>query len=391
MDDVVVTTSVANAAEQILSRSFAIYRVNAVTANKIRDAHRVAIKFFHEASTTTATTTTISETATSIATETPTAPDNKELFISRYQRIVNGNLHGYNVLPSKELFRTWYKDDDGDKDDDGEEKEQPWPSEDLRKNTLLLAKDLHRLLTECIRHIIVLKKNQQQRHLCDSTTTSNTSQEEEEEEEAKSIPFPPRKRCRTSSSSLSSSSSSSSSNNDKNNDETNPPWSCRGNPHGCPLDYFFYHNLNLNSINCSEHIDRGVLVVVCLTDVPGLEVLSSSSVSSSSPVSSLSLSKTKRFLCPELLVHNANLYKERTDNDACSDLVCIMTGNQLSQLLMSTRETTLIGSNTATTTTNKKASKIISEADFYPPACVHRVRNHLKRARLSISYELRLD
>ena len=385
MDDVVVTTSVANAAEQILSRSFAIYGVNAVTANTIRDAHRVAIKFFHEASTTTTTaTTTISETATSIATEIPTASYDKELFINRYQRIVNGNLHGYNVLPSKELFRTWYKDDDGDKDDDGEEKEQQWPSEDLRKNTLLLAKDLHRLLTECIRHIIVLKKNQQQRHLYDSTTTTcNTSQEEEEE--AKSIPFPPRKRCRT------SSSSSSSSNNDKNNDETNPPWSCRGNPHGCPLDYFFYHNLNLNSINCSEHIDRGVLVVVCLTDVPGLEVLSSSSVSSSSPASSLSLSNTKSFLCPELLVHNANLYKERTDNDACSDLVCIMTGNQLSQLLMSTRETTLIGSNTATTTTNKKASKIISEADFYPPACVHRVRNHLKRARLSISYELRLD
>ena len=53
MDDVVVTTSVAKAAEQILSLSFAIYRVNAVTANKIRDAHRVAIKFFHEASTTT--------------------------------------------------------------------------------------------------------------------------------------------------------------------------------------------------------------------------------------------------------------------------------------------------------------------------------------------------
>ncbi|OEU10234.1 hypothetical protein FRACYDRAFT_247849 [Fragilariopsis cylindrus CCMP1102] len=223
MDDVVVTTSVANAAEQILSRSFAIYRVNAVTANKIRDAHQI-----------------------------PTAPDNKELFINRYQRIVNGNLHGYNVLPSKELFRTWYKDDDGDKDNDGEVKEQPWPSEDLCKNTLLLAKDLHRLLTECIRHIIVLKKNQQQRHLYDSTTT------------------------------------------------------------------------------------------------------------------------------------------KRTDNDACSDLVCIMTGNQLSQLLLSTRETTLINSNTATTT-NRKASKIISEADYYPPACVHRVRNPLKRARLSISYELRLD
>jgi hypothetical protein len=379
MDDVDVTihTTAANAAEQILSRSFAVYRVNANTANRIRDAHRVAIKFFHEASTPTA------------STATATAPNNKELFTNRYQRIVNGNLHGYNVLPSKELFRTWYKDDGGgDKDDDGKEEEQQqqqqqhqqWPSEDLRKNTLLLAKDLHRLLTECVRHIIVLKKNQQRRHICDSPTTSNTSQEEV----AEFIPFPPRKRFRT------PSSSSSSSNNDKNNDEINLPWSCRRNPHGCPLDYFFYHNRNPNSINCSEHIDRGVLVVVCLTDVPGLEVLSSSSVSSS-PASSLPLSKTRKFICPELLVHNANLYKERTDSDACSDLVCIMTGNQLSQLLMSTRETTLTGSNATTTTTNKKASRIISEADYYPPACVHRVRNHLKRARLSISYELRLD
>jgi isopenicillin N synthase-like dioxygenase len=42
-------------------------------------------------------------------------------------------------------------------------------------------------------------------------------------------------------------------------------------------------------------------------------------------------------------------------------LICILTGDQLSQL-------------TGTKT----------------PACIHRVRNRLKRARLSISYELRV-
>jgi hypothetical protein len=340
--------------------------------------------------------------ATATATATATVPNkSKDLFINRYQRIVKGNLHGYNVLPSKELFRAWYNDDnnDNDREEEQHQQQQEWPSKEFRKNTLLLAKDLHCLLTECVRHIIILKN---QHHHCDSPTTRSSSSQEEQE--AKSIPFPPLKRFRTSSSSASNTENPISiypgdnnkneneNENDKNNDETNLPWSCRGHNGGCPLDYFFYHNRNPNSINCSEHIDRGVLVVVCLTDVPGLEVLSSSS--SSSSVSSLSKTKTKKFLCPELLVHSANLYKERTDNDACSDLVCIMTGDQLSQLLISTREITLIGSNTAAaaaTTTDKKASRIISEADYYPPACVHRVRNHLKQARLSISYELRLD
>jgi len=76
-------------------------------------------------------------------------------------------------------------------------------------------------------------------------------------------------------------------------------------------------------------------------------------------------------------VHNANLFTERADY-ACSDLVCIMAGDQLSQLLKSTL--------TATTASKENS---ISRVD-YPSACVHRVRNRLKRARLSISYIARV-
>jgi len=129
----------------------------------------------------------------------------------------------------------------------------------------------------------------------------------------------------------------------------------------CPLDYFFYHNRIPHATNCSQHVDRGALVVVCLTDVPGLEVCDTAVAASSSSRSP--------FQCPEVIVHNENLYKKKgTKDSCCSDLVCIMAGYQLLQLL----------------TPPKKHDCQIS-------ACIHRVRNQLKHTRLSISYELRLD
>ena len=112
----------------------------------------------------------------------------------------------------------------------------------------------------------------------------------------------------------------------------------------CPLDYFFYHNNNQDpeSENCSEHIDRGALICVCLSAVPGLEVRQKNS---------------DTWFCPESLIHNASLYQEK---EPVSGLICIMAGDQLTEFV---------------------GQKI---------ACVHRVRKNLKRARLSISYELRL-
>lgn len=108
----------------------------------------------------------------------------------------------------------------------------------------------------------------------------------------------------------------------------------------CPLDYFLYHGDKPNAISCSEHVDRGMLICVCLTNVPGLEVRDDSA-----------------FVCPEVVTHNADLYRDR---QALSGLICIMAGHQLQQTLPGAK------------------------------ACVHRVRNDLKQSRLSLSYELRV-
>jgi hypothetical protein len=135
-----------------------------------------------------------------------------------------------------------------------------------------------------------------------------------------------------------------------------------------PLDYFFYHNRYPSLVNCSEHVDRGVLIVVCLTNVPGLEVLRSCQGSCAEFC-------IHHFVCPEVLVHNSNLYQEA--QDSCSNLVCIMAGDQLAPLLK-----TRMGTRDERTMNDDFAN--------LPMACVHRVRSHLKRTRLSISYELRL-
>ena len=96
---------------------------------------------------------------------------------------------------------------------------------------------------------------------------------------------------------------------------------------GCPLDYFLYHGKNSKAVNCSEHVDRGVLICICLSNVPGLELYSNGS-----------------WICPEEVDEGS--------------LVCILAGQQLRQF-----------------------------SDI--PACIHRVRNNLPKQRLSISYELR--
>jgi len=93
------------------------YRVNTETAIKIRDAHRLAIKFFQESKTT--------KTAAAAA-------SNEEILINRYQRIVNGNLHGYNALPSKEIFRTWYKYDSDNYEE--EQQQQKYNMYERRKH-----------------------------------------------------------------------------------------------------------------------------------------------------------------------------------------------------------------------------------------------------------------
>ena len=159
----------------------------------------------------------------------------------------------------------------------------------------------------------------------------------------------------------------------------------------CPLDYFLYHgptcrtrdnnstikNNKTDSVeedapsrpllppqvprNCSEHVDRGILIVVCLTNVPGLEVYSRC---------------TNHYYCPEIVSHNMNLYQE---SEPCpGGLVCIMAGDQL-RSAVSDFSPSLSG-------LSSKSNRMNEESLL---ACVHRVRDNLKQSRLSISYELR--
>ena len=218
----------------------------------------------------------------------------------QWTRIVNGHLHGYNEpSPAKRLFRAFPSS-----------KLQPWPTELFRQVSTDLASDLHDVLMECYKCLCradcsdrVIEDRPSMKVECHSTSSTPSKRRRLTHIEAQH----------------------------------------------CPLDYFFYHNRNTNNTNCSEHVDRGLLIAVCLTDVPGLEILMEDVES-----------KTTTWLCPEISIHNSNLYRE-IPASSVSDLICIMAGGQLSQIL-----------------TNEV------------PACVHRVRNKLKRARLSISYELRL-
>lgn len=113
---------------------------------------------------------------------------------------------------------------------------------------------------------------------------------------------------------------------------------CTVDSRDCPLDYFYYHGRNNNAVNCSEHVDRGVLICVCLDKTPGLEVYSR---------------EKDAFLCPREEVGE----EEEINNNGA--LICILAGDSLRRFCN-------------------------------VPACAHRVRNSLPRPRLSISYELRI-
>jgi hypothetical protein len=362
-EGMVVAETIADAAAQIRKHSFALYRVEASTACKLRAAHRTAAGFFRE---------TIRAPANGVV----NANSTQEAFVEHYRRVQKGNLYGYNrPLPSKDLFRTWLEPSSNDATDnsaaderelDGFRNQQPWPSKELCLASFHLAKDLHEVLSECVGQIVRFSDP----NLCtrsgnganddENATDSNPTRDISRDNHDQRRQFapsssPPRKRHRVALDASSKNVDGDGDNrmsidgNDRGDEKLNRlPLSVR--PRACPLDFFFYHNRIPHAINCSEHVDRGALVVVCLTDVPGLEVRSS---------------HTGKFFCPEAGIHNASLYRERTEDTGCPGVVCILAGNQLSQLL-TTKPPTI-------------------------RACVHRVRNPLKRARLSISYELRLE
>ena len=104
-------------------------------------------------------------------------------------------------------------------------------------------------------------------------------------------------------------------------------------------------------MNCSPHTDRGALIAVALTNVPGLEVLLQNTARSSPSFSCY---------CPEQ-VHADRLFAHPYS------LVCIMAGDQLQRLYSHSHPTCALHG-----------------------GCIHRVRDNLPSPRLSISYEIRL-
>jgi len=136
----------------------------------------------------------------------------------------------------------------------------------------------------------------------------------------------------------------------------------------CPLDYFLYHGgtstAGGSAPNCSEHVDRGSLICVSLTDVLGLEVLPRGSAN---------------FVCPEVLSCGEALRRDR-GSAGCGDLVCVMAGDGLAE---------------ACGIRGRRGFDIEASAsgqgggEEMLRACVHRVREELERARLSVTYELR--
>jgi hypothetical protein len=200
--------------------------------------------------------------------------------IRRYQRIIGGHLHGYNKLPSKLLFRAFCGNS-----------QQPWPTTAFQTASVELADQLNTLVTECWNEL-------------------NTNIPVSDDDNDAGRNPRPAKRVK-----------SKDGKHDKN-----------------PLDYFFYHNQNPKAINCSEHIDRGILIAICFSNVPGLQVAKPKG-------------KHGEFVNPEELVISAE----------SNNYICILAGNQLA----------------------------IQTNNTVPP-CIHRVMQQLSKPRLSISYELRL-
>jgi hypothetical protein len=226
-----------------------------------------------------------------------------------WTKIVDGHLHGYHV-PSraKRLFRAFPFSG-----------EQPWPDEDFRKISQSLAGDLHEILLgslNCLQEINSTTRNMK--------FNANEAADDlgHDNKRPRIQPAAAHLQCSQ---------------------------TLKIDPARCPLDYFLYLNKEPKTVNCSEHVDRGLLIAVSLTDVPGLEVLVRSNVRE----------ELTGWICPETRVHNSRLYEEASES-SISDLICIMAGGQLAAAI---------------------GAKV--------PPCVHRVRQMLKRSRLSISYELR--
>ena len=243
---------------------------------------------------------------------------------------------------AKEIFRCYDKGPS----------EQPWPNYKFQSASSRLAQKLHILLYKCF---LDLKCH----YLTSSATSSLHSREpnlkkrkvlktyiNEKTSQTDSIKYGPKFNFKMNDDTYAIPNSF--------EEESNIPYYS-----SCPLDYYYYHNRHkdIRVVNCSEHIDRGLLICISLADVVGLQVQSQSDQS---------------WYTPENISYEESLYNERSSG-VDSGLLCIMVGDQLQHTLSSV-----------------SYNHEMIESSIPPPRpCRHSVKETLTRARLSISFELR--
>jgi hypothetical protein len=303
--------SIEMACKNLLLHSFAIMRVNSETWASLKSAWLASKQFF-------------------VQTYSTRRQEETEMsMITKYRKINNFNLLGFNrPSPHKLLFRVMFLNGKPDST-------QPWPGVDidggaLKESSLRLMPCLHDLLcaflAEIKRQVVVVDDGQR-----DVENDDGYGQE------------PSYKKCKIQLEEV-------------NRDTT---WTTNGlvDLSYCPLDYFYYHDIKNEPVeNCSEHIDRGLLICISLTNVAGLEVLSR---------------KDGIWYCPEMVSICESHY---SDNETgCSDLICILSGDQLRKEVCNAEITSGV------------------EEERFPGlnACIHRVKQKLSACRLSITYEIR--
>ncbi|KAL3934231.1 MAG: hypothetical protein SGBAC_010000 [Bacillariaceae sp.] len=261
------TSSTDEAARELLQQSFCIFQSNPALRRKISRARLEALKVLDQ-------------------------PSLVESLCLSCHQVIEGTLHGYHLpSPAKRLFRAFPSSE-----------LQPWPNSTFKATSHDLAASLHELLIDILKKAIDL-----------SESNNDQGKEAKPTVQLKDIKTLQKKRKRGA-----VESSATSTKDSRSGTGLSIPVSV-DHTSKCPLDYFFYHNEHesRHRVNCSEHIDRGALICVCLSSAtPGLEVLPRG---------------VEDFVCPEaFLIHNKSLYEER---HAVSGLICIMAGDQLGRML----------------------------------------------------------
>jgi hypothetical protein len=366
-----ICTNLQQVSKAIIQHSFAIYQVDTQTHESLVHAWRSAHTFLSSAQDQIGNCKCTQKSQSSFEDE---SSQSLKEHIAKYRQIANGNLLGFNQpSESKLLFRAFcskYANDCG----------QPWPNETLKYYSMNLAGRLHSLLVQCLGEI---QSEFERLTTCTSRLDIRSTSDKERPRDSQSAGIKQIekvghvKRQRIIGANQNSENPSSKklkvsttgTNLMRERPKTN---TIRESPiHekmtdsklSCPLDYFFYHNQNdaPSNVNCSEHIDRGLLICINLTDVIGLEVLPSGS---------------NEFVRPEELVEVQKIRdttkattQEHEFGNQSTDLVCILSGEQLRHAL-------------------QYPDLVDCSVSALSPT-VHRVASHLSAARLSISYELR--